>query len=174
MGMVLKPQDVVVLLKLVAWRRESWSYQELAESLGMSASEVHAGLNRAFAAGLVDVDRKRPVRAALSEFLLHGLKYMCPPERGATTRGVPTCHGASFVSEAFGAGDEPVPVWPHSKGGARGVAFEPLYRSVPEAAGRDEEFYRLLVLVDLLRGGNARERPWAADELKKALAQAQK
>lgn len=170
MGMVLKPQDVVVLLKLVAWGREEWSYQELAESLGMSASEVHAGLNRAFAAGLVDVDRRRPVRAALEEFLLHGLKYMCPPERGAATRGVPTCHGASFVAEEFGPGDEPAPVWPHSKGEARGIAFEPLYRSVPDAAGRDKELYRLLVLTDLVRGGSARERAWAADQLKKVLA----
>jgi DNA-directed RNA polymerase specialized sigma24 family protein len=55
MDMVLKPQDVVVLLKLVAWGRESWSYQELAELLGMSAGEVHVGLNRAFAAGLAEL-----------------------------------------------------------------------------------------------------------------------
>jgi hypothetical protein len=169
MGMILKPQDVLVLLKLVVWRRESWSYQELADALGMSASEVHAGLNRAFAAGLVDVGRKLPVRQALAEFLLHGIKYMCPPERGGATRGMPTGHAAPFVSEAFGAGDEPAPVWPSSEGKVRGVAFEPLYRAVPDAAARDEELYRLLVFVDLIRGGSAREQAWAASELQRAL-----
>ncbi|HOX07540.1 MAG TPA: hypothetical protein PK280_14155 [Planctomycetota bacterium] len=167
--MILKPQDVLVLLKLVVWRGRTWSYQELAEALGMSASEVHAGLNRAFAAGLVDVDRKQPIRQALSEFLLHGVKYMCPPERGGATRGVPTGGAAPFVAEAFAAGEEPAPVWPCPEGKVRGVAFEPLYRSVPEAAARDEELYRLLVLVDLIRGGSAREQAWATSELQRII-----
>jgi DNA-binding Lrp family transcriptional regulator len=167
--MILKPQDVLVLLKLLVWRGKSWSYQELAEAVGMSASEVHAGLNRAFAAGLVDVDRKLPVRQALGEFLLHGVKYMCPPERGGATRGMPTGHAAPFVAKVFAAGDEPAPVWPSPVGKVRGVAFEPLYRSAPKAAARDEDLYRLLVLVDLIRGGSAREKSWAASELERTI-----
>ena len=31
---------------------------------------------------------------------------------------------------------DPVPVWPHKNGTVRGVAFYPLYPSVPEAASR--------------------------------------
>lgn len=166
---MLKPQDILVLLKLVVWKRESWSYQELAESVSMSPSEVHAGLNRAHTAGLVDADKKRPNRTALLEFLVHGLRYAFAPERGGQTRGVPTGHAAPAAKGVFRVSDEPPPVWPSSEGRVRGFAFSPLYRSVPEAAGQDKALYRLLVLVDLVRGGNARERKWAAAELRKEL-----
>ena len=166
---MLKPQDILVLLKLVAWKREAWSYQELAKALSMSPSEVHASLNRAFAAGLVDVEKKHPNRSALLEFLIHGLKYAFPPERGGQTRGIPTGHAAPPGKGVFRVSDEPPPVWPSGEGSVRGLAFSPLYRSAPEAAGKDKVLYRLLVLVDLVRGGNARERKWAAAELRKEL-----
>jgi len=38
----LKPQDICVLLKIVALERAPWSYSQLAYELAMSASEVHA------------------------------------------------------------------------------------------------------------------------------------
>lgn len=169
MGMILKPQDVLVLLKLVAWNRESWTYQELAESLGMSPSEVHAGMSRAFAARMVDAEKRRPLRPAFLEFLVHGLKYAFPPERGGQTRGMPTGHASPFAESKFSASDEPPPVWPHPQGKRRGLAFSPLYAAAPEAARQDNALYRLLVLVDMIRGGNARERKWAEEELGKIL-----
>ena len=66
-------------------------------------------------------------------------------------------------------GTDPVPVWPYKNGKARGIAFYPLYPSVPEAAGRNEALYELLVLFDAVRGGSARERALAIDELDKRL-----
>ena len=42
---MLKPQDVVVLLK-VHLLDGHWTYSELAKSLRMSSSEVHAALKR--------------------------------------------------------------------------------------------------------------------------------
>ncbi|MEX2443587.1 MAG: hypothetical protein WD492_08280 [Alkalispirochaeta sp.] len=44
MSLHLKPQDVVVLLKLVALGERRWTYSELAGELGMSASEVHGAI----------------------------------------------------------------------------------------------------------------------------------
>jgi hypothetical protein len=166
----LKAQDVLVLLKLAVSRGREWTYQQLAEQLGMSPSEVHAGVKRARAAGLVDPEGKRPVRKALEELLLHGVKYLCPPERGAPARGMPTCHAAPFAAGVFGGDDEPPPVWPCPDGEVRGNSLAPLYRAVPAAAARDEDLYRLLVLVDLVRAGKAREREWAEAEIRKALA----
>jgi len=49
--MILKPQDVVILLKLVALGQEPWTFQRLAVELSISQSEVHAGVRRAVAAG---------------------------------------------------------------------------------------------------------------------------
>lgn len=158
------------MLKLVALAGREWSYAELGEALGMGVGEVHRGLGRARDCHLVDSEKKRPVAAALLEFLVHGLRYCYPPERGAQARGIPTGHAAPFVKTAFAQGSEPPPVWPHPEGSVRGTSFSPLYRSAPDAALKDESLYRLLVLADLLRGGNARERKWAANALKKALA----
>ena len=54
--MTLKPQDILILLKMVALGREPWSYNQLAYELGMSASEVHAGVKRAVQVGLMQVE----------------------------------------------------------------------------------------------------------------------
>jgi hypothetical protein len=62
------------------------------------------------------------------------------------------------------------PVWPDANGEYRGLEFAPLYRSAPQAAKRDPVLYELLALVDAVRGGRARERQIAGDELKKRLA----
>lgn len=170
--MILKPQDVVVLLKLVALGGSGWTYQRLANELALSPSEAHAGVRRAVAAKLM-TDAKsatgRPIREALKEFLLHGVKYAFPPERGELTRGVPTGYAAPPLNKEIAQGSDPPPVWPHAQGRVRGYALKPLYKSVPLAAERDPALYELLALVDALRDGRARERALAARELEARL-----
>ena len=169
--MILKPQDVLFLLKLVAIGHDDWSYNRLAVELGMSPSEVHAAARRSLAAQLaVRLDeRSEPQLRNLLEFLLHGIRYVFVPERGEPTRGMPTLHGAPPVSEWLVAADELPPVWPDPEGEVRGIAFSPLYKSVPHAARQDERLYELLVLVDAIRGGQARERKLAGEALEKHL-----
>jgi len=70
------------LLKLVTSREIEWSYPSLAHDLFMSASEAHAGVKRAGAARLMDLQRRVPLKKALEEFLIHGVKYAFPPTRG--------------------------------------------------------------------------------------------
>lgn len=60
----------------------------------MSLSEVHAAVRRALAARLYDDMRRMPIREALQEYLIHGVKYACPPDRGGPTRGIPTSYAA--------------------------------------------------------------------------------
>lgn len=165
--MQLKPQDVVVVLKLAAQPAAKWTYPKLAADLAMSASEVHASVRRATRSGLLlDDDRHTPNRRALLEFLVHGLKYAFPAERGRLTRGVPTAHAAPPLREHFAAGEESPPVWPDPEGTVRGEELEPLYRSAPKAARLDERLYELLALVDAVRAGRARERELAVKELR--------
>ena len=75
--MSLKPQDVLVLLKLVALGKKSWSFNKLALELGMSPSEVHAAVKRSLTAGLAlkEGDAIRPSIRNLEEFLFHGIQY---------------------------------------------------------------------------------------------------
>jgi hypothetical protein len=166
---MLKPQDVVVALKIVAGKGEPWTYAGLGASLGMSASGVHESVQRASTAGLLTADERRPVKSALLEFLIHGLKYVFPPERGRVTRGMPTSTSAPPLSERLASGDEPPLVWPDRSGTVRGESLEPLYASAPQAAARDEKLYALLAVTDALRVGTAREREAARSVLRELL-----
>jgi hypothetical protein len=171
--MILKPQDVVVLLKLVAWGREPWTYQRLAVELSISQSEAHAGVKRAVAAKLMSdatTAGSRPVLPALAEFVVHGVRYAYPPKRGELARGMPTGYAAPPLAALIVQPDEPPPVWPYSEGTVRGYTLEPLYPSVPSAAARDAKLYELLALVDAIRDGRARERSLAVKEIEKRLA----
>lgn len=165
--MTLKPQDILVILKLVALDKGPWSYNSLALELGMSPSEVHGAVKRAIAADLaVDFDGcVQPNFRNLEEFLIHGIRYVFIAERGQLTRGMPTAYATLPLSEKIVPDQEPLPVWPDSQGEVRGMIFSPLYRSAPEASRNDPALYELLALVDAIRGGKARERDIAAKEL---------
>jgi len=169
--MILKPQDVLVVLKLVALAGADWSYAELAVALGMSPSQLHSAVKRAQQARLV-IARDQHFRVHtqnLAEFLIHGLKYVFVPEMGGVSRGVPTRYAAPPLGEHFVGDTDPPPVWPDPAGDVRGQAFEPIYKLAPTAARRDAALYELLVLIDAIRGGQARERTLAIKELEKAL-----
>lgn len=169
----LRPQDVVVLLRLALNRDTPLSYAALADAVRLTASEVHASVNRAVLAQLVrkDADGKpRVLLEPLKLFLLHGVRYCFPAVRGEMTRGMPTAYAAPPLAGKIVAGDEPPPVWPDKNGGTRGMSFQPLYPTAPEAAGRDPKLYELLVLTDALRGGSPRERAIALQELETRLA----
>jgi DNA-binding Lrp family transcriptional regulator len=172
--MVLKPQDVYVALKIVASQSDRAPYSQLAAELVMSPSEVHASVRRAEGSHLLHGPQRknRPNFIALEEFLLHGLKYVFPPERGELTRGVPTSYAAEPLRSIITQGNEPSPVWPYEEGKQRGIAFEPLYKTAPIAALRDASFYEYLALADALREGRARERKTAEAELCRRLREA--
>jgi len=167
----LKPQDICILLKIVALDGAPWSYSQLACELGMSASEVHAGVKRAADAGLMRLEQGwgAPDAQALEEFLVHGVRYAFAPTRGGLTRGIPTSYAAPPLDRLLDPPDEPPPVWPHESGTVRGHELSPLYKSVPLAAYRDARLYELLALVDAIRGGSARERELAVLELRARL-----
>lgn len=165
----LKPQDILVLLKMAASKERSWRLVDLAQELGLSLSEVSMALERAKNARLIDSSKKSIIWPSLLEFVLHGLKYAYPAEPGALCRGVPTAHSAPPLSNKIVSEPGDQYVWPSGHGTVRGQAIEPLYASVPLAVGKDPELHILLALVDALRVGRARERQIAGEELKRRL-----
>ena len=170
---VLRPQDVVVLLRLSLQSGAPPTYAALAQELSLTASEVHAGLERATIAQLARKDqrgRASVVREALKLFVLHGARYAFPATRGEATRGMPTGYAAAPLADKIVQPNEPAPVWPHKNGQVRGVAFYPLYPTVPDAAARNPALYELLVLFDAIRGGSMRERALASQMLEQRLA----
>ncbi len=164
--MILKPQDIVILLKLIVWEKGDWSYAMLAKELFMSVSEVHSGLKRATEARLFNPENKSVFKNAFDEYLIHGVKYAYPPNRGGQTRGIPTGYAAPPLNKLISQPSDYPPVWPYPEGKVLGYEFSPLFKSVPKAILIDEKLYELLALVDAIRDGRARERDIAIKELK--------
>jgi hypothetical protein len=166
---MLKPQDILAILKVHSWDSTNWTYSSLAQSLGMSASEVHAALERCEAAGLYYGSERKILKQAVFEFLVHGLRYVFYAQPGPLSRGLPTAHSAEPLKSKLVASPSEVYVWPDPKGVVRGQAIVPLYRSVPQAASNDPKLYALLSLIDAIRVGRVREQRLAASELEKRL-----
>ena len=164
----MRPQDIVILLKILSMRDHDWNNADIANSLNISASEVTEALNRCKIARMIDTTKRKVHTSALKEFLISGLKYVFPVEPGSVVRGVPTAHSAKPISDHISGGNENY-VWPMAKGQLRGFAIDPLYRTVPEIVSNDPSLYELLVIADTLRVGRAREIQIAIAELDKRL-----
>jgi hypothetical protein len=168
---MLRPLDVVVLLRLSLEKNGRPTYLQLANELHLYPSEVYAAVKRARLSQLVQSPElnDRLNRSALLEFLLHGIRYAFPAEIGAPTRGVPTSYAAPPLLKSISdTGDLP-PVWPYAEGTMRGYSLKPLHKNVPRAALENQHLYELLALVDALRSGRSRERQLAARELTRRL-----
>lgn len=163
----MKPQDIVLLLKLAGMDTEKWQQIQMASALGMSQSEVSEAVGRLKYSGLLEPKGKKVMKFALMEFLQYGLRFVFPQKPGAVVRGIPTSHSASPLKEEIQSTEHYV--WPYPKGNLRGHSIRPLYPSVPEAVLQDSALHELLALADALRVGRARERELALEELKKRL-----
>ena len=157
---MLQPLDIVLALKL-AVNDKSYTQAELATELNISASQVNRALKQCQRSDLVNGKSMRINRTALTEFLIHGVKYVYPGTVGATQRGMPTAYSAPPLESHIGASNHPI-VWPDPAGEMRGESLEPLYKNVPSAAKKDAKLYEALALLDAIRIGRARERNIAA------------
>lgn len=165
----MRPQDVVVLLKIIAKSDTPWQKKDLAAELKISTSEISESLHRSSIGGLIDTDLKKNVfRLSLMEFLQYGLPYVFPVLPGTMVNGIYTAHSHPFMRQSISAGEAQY-VWPHARGNVRGLSIEPLYKHQVEAALQDEKLYLLLALTDVLRIGRVREKMVAIEELKKQI-----
>lgn len=187
----MKAQDLLLLLKLVSLARaearaseardtavaeaapayggDPYAVRSLADSTGISKSEVSDGLRRCAEAGLLVTDqesgRPRVNTRALYDLLVHGIRYFFPARPGPLVRGLPTAFAAPVMADRLFSGGEHIHVWEDAGGDRLGQRIEPLFRSVPQAARRDPDLYAMLALVDSLRLGQAREVALARDLL---------
>ena len=184
---MLKPQDVVLLIKLLSQRKKGnkWPQNKLAMHLCISASEVNAIIKRLCKSELLrrttdlpamiteqSIQPYLPIIKYSEEFLIYGVKYVFPVQLGKYTRGIATSYAAPVFENKIMIGKDPIPVWPYAEGNVRGLTLSPLYPSVPKSLSEypDKDFYDLLALVDAIRNGRARERDMAIKILKKRLS----
>lgn len=162
----MRPQDILILLKIATYSAPNWRYADIAQHLSISQSEVAEGLHRSMQARLVDQSKKILFPGALLEFLVHGLKYVFPVSPGPIVRGMCTAHAAPPLKGLVEPGEFDY-VWPDPTGTDKGQGITPLYPSVITAAKADDTLYQLLAAVDALRVGRIREQEiaqqWLAD-----------
>jgi hypothetical protein len=161
----MRPQDVPILLKIIAKGHNEWLNKDLAAELFLSSSEISESLNRSLIAGLVNGEKKKVHKQSLLEFIEYGIKYTFPTLPGSIVNGLPTAHSHPLLRDSFSS--ENLFVWPDIFGEKRGQAIEPLLKSAPKAAELDNRFYGLLALTDVFRVGKSREKKAALQALKK-------
>lgn len=180
----VKSQDIVILLKLESLeaqirqsslegmlQSDPFALRNMESALGISKTEISASLQRSVAAGLAlkTNDRPKVNRRNLTEFVKHGLKYAFPAKLGAPQRGVATGFAAPMLEGQLVSSGADIHVWPYAEGRQRGPSITPLFKSVPEAALKDERLYELLALVDAIRLGNQRETNLAQDRFEERI-----
>lgn len=166
---ILKPQDILIALKIILIEKSLWKLTDLSISLEMSQSEVSQGLARLAIAKLIDLNKKHILRASLLEFLIYGLKYVYPAILGPIVRGIPTAHSAKLDNLEIFNDSKDIFVWEFANGQTRGQALLPLYKSVPQSAMNDDSLYELLALIDVIRIGRVREIKMAKQILEKKI-----
>ncbi|MDR0970106.1 MAG: hypothetical protein LBM67_06175 [Lentimicrobiaceae bacterium] len=164
----MRPQDVVVLLKIITMEGQEWVFADIARALQLSESEVSYTMERNKIAGLVGSDKTRVNKLALRDFLIYGLKYVFPPQPGHSARGIATAHSAPPVKDHIAESDDHY-VWAYYKGTKRGNTIVPLYDKIPAIVESQPDLYELLTIVDTLRIGKKREIEIAIQELDKRL-----
>ena len=165
----MKPQDIVVLLKLHLWTQGRWKIASLASSIFLSPSETHGAIKRLERSSLFDAVLERPKKSEMEEFLIYGLRYCFPATLGTSTRGIPTAHSAEPMKSKIISSENDVYVWPDADGEMRGLSIEPIYKTAPKAAQIDQQLYEYLILIDCLRIGKKREISIAKEELVKKI-----
>ncbi len=165
----MRPQDIVVLLKLAALGDARPYIKDLATSIHLSQSETSQSLARSIYAGLLAEDQRTVMRGALLDFLRYGLRYVFPQRPGTLVTGMPTAYAAPPLASEI-AFNMPL-VWPWPDGSVQGLAIAPIYPTVPAACAEDPQLHRLLALCDALRTGQRREVNLATQYLEAYLLQ---
>jgi hypothetical protein len=167
----LRPQDSVVLMKIIACETElrEWNTVTLSRELYISQSEISEAIKRNIYSGLIFInnEKKEIQRSSFLEFVIYGIRYVFPAKPGPVNRGMPTAHSAPPLKNIILSED--IYVWPDPNGEIRGHTIEPLYKTIPKAAREDFLLYEMLALVDAIRVGRVREKNLAEEELKKRI-----
>jgi len=160
----MRPQDIVILVKIIAKGNQVWQNKDLAHELFISPGEISDSLNRSVMASLIDNEKKKVYKTSLFEFIEHGLHYVFPALPGTMVNGLYTAHSHPIMQQQFSS--ELNFVWPDPRGQVRGLSIEPLYKHQVKASRDDEKLYYMLALIDVVRVGKVREMKFALGKLK--------
>lgn len=162
----MRPQDIVILLKLIIDSEEEVRIKDLSSKLFISASEISESLHRSAIAGLLDPISRKVDKDVFLKFLEHGLSYVFPAQLGSVMQGVFTAHSESSLYLNFSS--EEKLVWADEQGKERGSTILPLYPTVIKAIRKEKLLYKMLALCDIIRVGDSSDKNKAIWHLREA------
>lgn len=164
----LHPIDIPVAIQIAF--APGATYDVIGSAVGVDGATAFRSSRRLEQARFLLSGERRVAKSTLTEFVLHGLRYVFYPVLGAESLGVPTAYSAPPLAEEIASSD--VLVWASMEGWVRGQSLQPLYDGAPLLPKRNPRLYHALALVDALRVGRARERTRAAQLLQAMLGEA--
>jgi hypothetical protein len=164
----MRPQDIIVLLKIIAKGEIPWQGKDLAAELFISPAEISDSLQRSVMGHLLNSEKKKVYRQTFLEFIEYGLHVVFPVLPGTMENGLYTAHSHPFMQQFFTS--ELNYVWPDAEGIERGLSIQPLYKEAVKAARVDAVLYEMMALLDVVRVGRVREFKIAMEELKRLIA----
>jgi len=172
---MLKPQDIMIALKLITMHGRDWKYSEAALELNMSPSEVHSGIKRlkkcslvtelVMGSGVYVQKMHLPDIKSIKDFIYYGIRHVFPAVIGEPVKGLPTSFGVEHLYEGFEHNYPLIPVWEYPGGDYTGVSFKPIYSSAPQAGVNDFTLYQFLALTDSMRMDDANVRHYSWQKL---------
>lgn len=167
--MALRPQDIVLAIKMSLEKGPAKSNVQMAHELRISPAEAYNSVIRLRSARLLDSE-DRPILRNLKNLIVHGIPYFYPAEVGSLVRGISVAHSGPILRDILKQSKDDKYVWPDPDGKELGQAIKPLFKSIPQAAKMDAKLYEVLSLIEALRVGKTRERELAEKHLAGALA----
>jgi len=165
---VLKPQDIVVLGKLVT--DETWPTQkDIASTLELSQSEISHSLKTLEQVGLINLNQRKTNKLAVIEFVVHAVKFFYPSEKHGVGRGMSVGPSSQYFSKRVQS-DEFNYVWPDPNGDSKGILISPLLPKLTSSIKENEKLLLFLNIVEVFRGlGGVRHLQEAQKALKEIL-----
>lgn len=165
----MRPQDIVVLLRILTLHSTTWKGKDLAAALSISPAEISDALRRCQYARLLHADGRTVQHQGVLRFLEFGLPYVFPVHPSGFVRGVSTTW--SVLPELLPQSGlaQPHYVWPDPAGTAWGLAVTPLYPTLPATVRLDDSWHQLLAAVDVLRLGTGTQHKLAYEFLSERL-----
>jgi hypothetical protein len=164
----IKPQDILVLSKLIELKSKSYRQIDLASELGISQAEIVHSMKRLELIGLYNRKLKSLNKLSIIEFVEHALKFIFPTQVGAYSRGIPTVESSLFLSGKIASSSGVKYVWPSAEGSESGIVIQPIYHSVPKVVQNNDFLKKILNIIDIFRGNSSvRVKKIASTELRK-------
>ena len=174
---MIYPHDIIVYLSLFEGLNKGKTYQNLSDIIGIKPSQIHSSVingtkNRILRStgnkgSLSEIQCQSLV---LAEFIAYAVPLLFPLHPGPIRRGFPTGSDASPLGEHFPKRDIPW-VWADPKGTMEGSEIVPIHKSIPQLALKEKSLGDWFHIIEMIRGGNPREKSFCMDWIKMRINQ---